>query len=126
MPRIIYYLGTCSTCERILKEIPNLKSFTMREIKGDPITPKELDDMKKLAGSYEALFSRIALKYRALGLGKMTLTEKDYRKYILEEYTFLKRPVMIIPGSSPGQASQIFIGNAPKVTAAMMAAAGKK
>ncbi len=126
MPRIIYYLGTCSTCERILKEIPNLKSFTMREIKGDPITAKELDDMKKLAGSYEALFSRIALKYRALGLGKMTLTEKDYRKYILEEYTFLKRPVMIIPGSSPGQASQIFIGNAPKVTAAMMAAAGKK
>ncbi|MBK6831174.1 MAG: arsenate reductase [Flavobacteriales bacterium] len=126
MPRIIYYLGTCSTCERILKEIPNLKSFSMREIKGDPITAKELDDMKKLAGSYEALFSRIALKYRALGLGKMTLTEKDYRKYILEEYTFLKRPVMIIPGSSPGQASQIFIGNAPKVTAAMVEAAGRK
>lgn len=119
MSRIIYYLGTCSTCERILKEIPNLKSFTMREIKGDPITPKELDDMKKLAGSYEALFSRIALKYRALGLGKMTLTERDYRKYILEEYTFMKRPVMIIE-------KEIFIGNAPKVTAAMVAAAGRK
>ncbi len=118
MSRTIYYLGTCSTCERILKQIPNLKSFTLREIKGDPITPKELDDMKKLAGSYEALFSRIALKYRALGLGKMTLTEKDFRKYILQEYTFLKRPVMVLD-------KEIFIGNAPKVTAAMVAAAGR-
>jgi arsenate reductase len=117
MQRIIYYLGTCTTCERILKDIPNLKSFALREIKGDPITAKELDDMKKRAGSYEALFSRIALKYRALGLGKMTLTEKDYRKYILEEYTFLKRPVMVL-------GNEIFIGNAPKVTAAMVHAAG--
>ena len=118
MPRIIYYLGTCTTCERILKEIPNLKSFTMREIKGDQITSAELDAMKKLAGSYEALFSRIALKYRALGLKEKTLTEKDYRKYILQEYTFLKRPVMILD-------NEIFIGNAPKVTAAMVRAASK-
>ena len=118
MPRTIYYLGTCTTCERILKEIPNLKSFTMREIKGDPISAAELDAMKKLAGSYEALFSRIALKYRGMGLNKMKLTEKDYRKYILQEYTFLKRPVMVI-------GNEIFIGNAPKVTAAMVAAAGR-
>ncbi|MEO8067372.1 MAG: ArsC/Spx/MgsR family protein [Flavobacteriales bacterium] len=117
MPRIIYYLGTCTTCARILKEIPNLRSFTLREIKGDPITAKELDDMKKLAGTYEALFSRIALKYRSMGLNEMKLTEKDYRTYILQEYTFLKRPVMLI-------GKEIFIGNAPKVTAAMVEAAG--
>ena len=53
----------------------------------------------------------------------MTLTEKDYRKYILAEYTFLKRQVMLLPGSSPRQADKIFIGNAPKVTAGMVAAA---
>jgi arsenate reductase len=116
MSRIIYHLGTCTTCQAILKTIPNLKSFTLREIKGDPITAKELDEMKKLAGSYEALFSRIALKYRALGLGELTLTEKDYRKHILQEYTFLKRPVMVIDG-------RILIGNAPKVRAAMVEAA---
>lgn len=116
MPRLFYYLGPCTTCERIMKEIPKLDRFTMREIKGDPITPEELDAMKALAGTYEALFSRIALKYRALGLGKMKLTEKDYRKYILQEYTFLKRPVMVLDG-------RILIGNAPKVTKAMAAAA---
>ena len=27
MPRLFFYLATCSTCERIMKEVPNLKSF---------------------------------------------------------------------------------------------------
>lgn len=113
MSRIIYHLGTCSTCQAILKTIPNLKGFTLREIKSEPITAKELDAMKALAGSYEALFSRVAMKYRSLGLNTKTLSEKDYRKHILEEYTFLKRPVMVVDG-------RIHIGNAPKVRAAMV------
>ncbi|HEY0978456.1 MAG TPA: ArsC/Spx/MgsR family protein [Flavobacteriales bacterium] len=116
MSRIIYHLGNCTTCQAILRKIPKLKQFTLREIKGDPITPAELDAMKKLAGSYEALFSRVALKYRALGLKDKQLTEKDYRKYILEEYTFLKRPVMVVD-------DRILIGNAPKTVAAMVEAA---
>jgi arsenate reductase (glutaredoxin) len=115
MRRIIYHLGTCTTCQGILKRIPKLKSFSMREIKGDPITPEELDAMKALASSYEALFSRIALKYRAMGLNKVKLTEPDYRRLILEEYTFLKRPVMILE-------DRIFIGNTPKVVAASIEA----
>jgi len=60
--------------------------------------------MKKLAGSYEALFSRKALKYRSMGLHEKKLTENDYRELILEEYTFLKRPVAIVN-------NEIFIGN---------------
>lgn len=116
MPRIFYYLGTCSTCARIMQEIPNLKAFTLREIKGEPLSAKELDAMKKLAGSYEALFSRVALKYRGLGLNNMTLTEKDYRKYILQEYAFLKRPVMVIDDG-------ILIGNGKNVVKAMVEAA---
>jgi arsenate reductase len=116
MSRIIYHLANCTTCQRILKQIPKLKTFTLREIKTEPITAQELDAMKKLAGSHEALFSRVALKYRELGLNKMTLTEKDYRRYILDEYTFLKRPVMIV-------GDRIFIGNAPKTVAARVEAA---
>jgi arsenate reductase len=114
--RKIYHLSTCSTCQRILKTMPKLKSFELQDIKTEPITPAQLDEMKKLAGSYEALFSKIARKYRSEGLNEQALTEKDYRKLILGEYTFLKRPVMVI-------GSEIFIGNAPKVTAAMVEAA---
>lgn len=117
MARIIYHLGTCSTCQRILKEIPNLDRFTLREIKGTPITAKELDALRRLAGSYEALFSRVAMKYRSMGLNAMRLTEEDYRKYILQEYTFLKRPVMVVD-------EHIFIGNGKNVVKAMVAAAG--
>lgn len=117
MERTIYYLGTCTTNARILKRIPNLESFDLREIKGKPITPAELDTLKNLAGSYEALFSRIAMKYRALGLKDKRLTEKDYRKYILEEYTFLKRPVIVI-------GNEVFIGNSKKVVESAIAAAG--
>jgi len=79
----------------------------MREIKGNPITEKEIDEMIGLAGNAESLFSRVALKYRTLGLNEKKLTEKDYRKYILEEYTFLKRPVLIFN-------KKIYIGNSKK------------
>ena len=103
----IYYLGTCTTCERILKEVKPGKDVVMQDIKTEPITAAQIDEMKKLAGSYEALFSRIALKYRGWGLNNRTLTEADYRKYILQEYTFLKRPVVIID-------SRIFIGSEKK------------
>ena len=63
--------------------------------------------MAKMAGSYEALFSRRAMKYKSMGLKDKNLTEQDYRQLILDEYTFLKRPVMIAD-------DQIFIGNGKK------------
>lgn len=102
----IYYLSSCSTCARIMGDLHiKSKGFELQDIKTDKITPAQLDEMKKLAGSYEALFSRIAMKYRQLGLNTKALTEKDYRNYILEEYTFLKRPVIIV-------GNRIFIGSA--------------
>ena len=79
----------------------------MQEIKTEKITASQLDEMKKMVGSYEALFSRRAIKYKEMGLKDKVLTEKDYRKLILEEYTFLKRPVVII-------SDKIFIGSEKK------------
>ena len=111
----IYHLGTCTTCQRILKELKPGKDFYLQDIKTESITEKQIDEMTEMAGSYENLFSRIALKFRAWKLNEKKLTEKDYRKYILEEYTFLKRPVIIID-------KKIFIGNSPKNIAAAKAA----
>ena len=71
-------------------------------------TEEQLLEMKEMAGTYEALFSRRAIKYRSMGLNEMELSEEDYKRYILEEYTFLKRPVMI-------SGDQIFVGNSKKV-----------
>jgi arsenate reductase len=113
-----YYLSTCSTCARIIKELGiSAGKFEMQDIKTETITAKQLDDMKARAGSYEALFSRVALKYRALGLDKQSLAEADYRKLILSEYTFLKRPVII-------SGDQIFIGNSKSTVAEAKTAIG--
>jgi len=104
----VYYLGTCSTCAAIMKETGiTADNFRTQDIKTEKITSAQLDEMKKMAGSYEALFSRRAMKYKELGLKDKQLTEKDYRNYILEEYTFLKRPVVIIN-------DKIFIGSEKK------------
>lgn len=84
----------------------------MQDIKTEKITPAQLDEMKAMAGSYEALFSRRAMKYKELGLKDKKLTENDYRQYILDEYTFLKRPVTI-------NGKKIFIGNDKKTVEAL-------
>lgn len=110
----IFYLASCSTCSRIIGELNPAKDVELREIKSQPITAKELDELKKISGSYESLFSRVAMKYRSMGLKNMQLNEEDYRKYILEEYTFLKRPVIQI-------GKQVFIGNAKATVAAAKA-----
>ena len=92
----IYHLSSCTTNQRMLKELKPGKEIEMIDIKETNIDPETLDWLKEKMGSYEALFSKKALKYRSMGLDKMKLTEADYRKYMLEEYTFLKRPFIIV------------------------------
>lgn len=110
----IYYLSSCSTCARIIKDLGlEKKGFIFQDIKTEKITSSQLTEMKEKAGSYEALFSRVALKYKTLD--PKPSTENEYKKLILEEYTFLKRPVIFI-------GKEIFIGNSPKNVAAAKAA----
>ena len=104
----IYHLSSCSTCQRILEEVQaEKKGFILQDIRTEKITPAQLDEMKQGADSYEALFSRRAIKYKQLGLKDHALTEKDYRRLILEEYTFLKRPVAVV-------GEQVFAGSEKK------------
>jgi arsenate reductase len=103
----VYYLKTCDTCKRILKQWSLSNTFVFQEIKEQPITLVQLEEMHKLAGNYEALFSKRAKLYKERGLKNQDLSERDYKTLLLEHYTFLKRPVLII-------ANQIFIGNSKK------------
>jgi len=107
----IYYLSTCDTCARILKEVNPPKSMELIDIKANNIDEATLDFLAKKEGSYESLFSKRALKFRSMGLHEMKLTEADYKKYMLEEYTFLRRPFFIYDDT-------VFIGNAPKTVEA--------
>jgi len=89
----------------------------LQDIKAERISPQQLDELKEKVGSYEALFSRRSLKYKELGLKDQVLTEKDYRKLILQEYTFLKRPVVLL-------GRQVFVGSEKKTVAALKEAVG--
>ena len=95
-----------------MKEIGVDESWEQREIKSKGITKREVDHMKKMAGSYEKLFSRRAMKYRQWGLHEKDLDESDYRDLISKEYTFLSRPVVIID-------DDIYVGNGKKAIAAI-------
>lgn len=109
----IYCLSTCDTCKAILKDIDaEKKGFVLQDIKTEKITAAQLDELRKKTGNYESLFSRRALKYKELGLKDKKLEEKDFRKLILGEYTFLKRPVVILD-------DQIFVGSEKKTVEAL-------
>ena len=111
----IYHLGNCTTCQAIIKATGiDKKGFEMQDIKFEKITPGQIDEMKKMTGSYESLFSRRALKYKEWKLKDKQLTEKNYRQYILDEYTFLKRPVVII-------GDKISVGSEKKTVEALKA-----
>ncbi len=88
-----YYLPQCSTCQKVLAQI-HAVNCDLQDIKLNKISAKDLDAMAKITGSYEALFSKKAIKYRTLGLHLKSVSEKEYRQLILDEYTFLKRPVL--------------------------------
>jgi arsenate reductase len=112
----IFYLSSCSTCQRILKEI-DTTDFEMQDIKEKNISADELDFIAEMMGGYEAIFSKRAMKYRSMGLNSMNLKEEDYRRYMLEEYTFLKRPYVV-------NNNIVYVGNAKKTVEKLKADLG--
>jgi arsenate reductase len=85
----------------------SLDGFEFQEIKTQPISLAQLEELFLLSGSYESIFSRRAKKYSSMGLKDQELGETDYKQLILSDYTFLKRPVIIID-------QDIFIGSDKK------------
>lgn len=114
----IYHLNTCATNRKILASLPQTEDFEFQEIKKQPITEEQLEEMYQRTGSYEALFSKKAILYKTLGLKNQNLTEADYKKYILEHYSFLNRPVIIID-------NEIFAGSNPKTIEKLLSVLNK-
>ncbi|MDO4880998.1 MAG: ArsC/Spx/MgsR family protein [Capnocytophaga sp.] len=106
--RKIFYLSSCDTCQRILNDLKLLDDFLLQDVKNEPITEQQLDELKEIIGRYELLFNKRAKLYRERELHQQPLTEEDYKKLILEHYTFLKRPILVID-------QRIISGNATKI-----------
>ena len=115
----IYYLSTCNTCKRIIQEINLPQSFKKQDIKKESITLDDLTRLYGFTGSYEALFNKRARLYKEQLLKNNILQEEDYKKLLLDHYTFLKRPVII-------NDDEIFIGNGKKIVEFAKIAINKK
>lgn len=96
---------------RIIKELNLPDGFHLQDIKTESITESQIEEMRSLTDSYEGLFSKRARLYKELGLKEKSLSETEYKNYILEHYTFLKRPVILCNNA-------IFIGNSKKTVEA--------
>ena len=100
----IYYLSTCSTCKTIMKTMNLSNEVELFDIKHVQIDPGTIDWLKSKVGSYEALFSKRAVKYKSLSAEEQPKTDDDFRELLLTEYTFLKRPFCI-------NGEEVVIGN---------------
>ncbi len=96
-----------------MSQISNLDTFEQQNIKEQPINSKDLDAIREKTSSYEELFNKRARKFQGSELKNKSLKDEDFRTLILEEYTFLKRPVIIFN-------EHIFVGNSPTVVKNML------
>lgn len=100
----IYYLSTCNTCARIIGLLHIDNDYDLQDLKAKPLTAQQLDELYALTGSYEALFNKRARLYKERNLKAQNLQESDFKNLLLEHYTFLKRPVIVV-------GEKVFIGN---------------
>ncbi|SMG12550.1 arsenate reductase [Marivirga sericea] len=117
MRKVVYYLSTCDTCKKIMSQL-DLEDFNKIDLKNNPLTEPQLLELYVITESYEELFNKRAIKFRQQGLNKADLSENDFKKLLLEEYTFLKRPVFLINGD-------LYVGNAKKTVEQLKERIGK-
>ncbi len=91
-----------------MDELSLSPKFERQDIKKDPPSAEQLEQLYRLTNSYEALFNRRAQLYKARNLKDRNLQEEDFRNLLLEHYTFLKRPVIVA-------GNHIFIGSSSRV-----------
>ena len=97
-----YWLPNCSTCQKAKKHIERhgIRDFVLRDIKEDPLTREEVARLAKQLGGAEELFSRRAVKYRELKLNERVLANDEMLDLMADEYTFLKRPILVYKGKA--------------------------
>ena len=87
-----------------MKELNLPEEFIKQDLKLNPISETDLEELYKHTNNYEALINKRARMYNERDLKNKNLNESDFEKLLLEHYTFLKRPVLI-------NETEIFIGN---------------
>lgn len=88
-----------------MKDVEVDESFEQQDIKSNPISADQVEEMYEHTKSYEALINKRARKLKGELESNPIKSDDDYKALLLKEYTFLKRPVFKINDT-------YFIGNA--------------
>lgn len=119
MLKKVYFLSTCDTCKRIMKEANVDDSFDLQDVKYMPLSLGQIEELRKHTDCYEELINKRARKLKdELALNPVT-SDMSYRDLLLKDYTFLKRPVFLFD-------DRAFIGNAKKNVDALLSFLDKK
>ncbi|MEP7039071.1 MAG: Spx/MgsR family RNA polymerase-binding regulatory protein, partial [Acidobacteriota bacterium] len=99
---IFYWLPNCSTCQKAMRRLDrhNVKVTQIRDLKEEPLSRKEVEKLAQMLGGADELFSRRAVKYREMKLNERDLSEEEMIDLMANEYTFLKRPILVKNGKA--------------------------
>ncbi len=117
--RKVYFLSTCDTCKRIMKEVGVDSGFIKQDIKSEPLTEAQVEHLYEFTGSYEALINKRARKLKAMLSEHPVEKDTDYKRFLLTDYTMLKRPVFELDGN-------LFVGNSSKTVEEIKAFLNRK
>ena len=112
MENTFLYLSSCSTCVRIINELKIQDAAYLQDVKKQKITPDQLAFLYAHTDSYETLINKRGHVYAQLKKEGEPLTEATYKALLDQEYSCLKRPILIWN-------DEIFLGNS-KATVAQM------
>ncbi|HXG84337.1 MAG TPA: Spx/MgsR family RNA polymerase-binding regulatory protein [Pyrinomonadaceae bacterium] len=99
MKNITFYrLPECGTCQKAQRFLDRhgVEITRFRDIKEEPLSRLEVENLARMLGGAENLFSRRAVKYREMKLGERELSTEEMLDLMTSEYTFLKRPILIV------------------------------
>lgn len=93
----VYWLPYCTTCQKAAQYLKDrgVEVGAFRDLKADRLSEEEVRALAEKVGGPDALFSRRAMKYRAMGLHEQQLSDDDLVRLMAEEYTFITRPVIV-------------------------------
>lgn len=97
-----YWSPNCTTCQKAKRRLERHRvSVTkFRDIKEEPLEREEVEKLVKMLGGASELFSRRAVKYREMKLNERDLSDAEMIDLMTTDYTFLKRPILVVNGQA--------------------------
>ena len=94
----LYWMPTCSTCQKADRWLKRrgVDVDEYHDLKDAPLSREEVAELASKVGSPVDLFSKRAVKYREMNLSERKLSDDEMLDLMAEEYTFIKRPVLMI------------------------------